>query len=328
MTETPETIEKPQKFRRRRKRKDDQLLRIEELEQLLAQSGGQVDPQTLVSMYMPHRKRRLLGAALLRMDRLWLWFLGLLLVVAVLFIAAFMQEKMGNFTINLNRLELFRKGIAIDEDPYFSKPTARLTAATVVDATNISADEIPSNVDDIDGGHNGENYMAYTYYVRNAGKEDVSYVASITLDACSKGAEEAVRVAVWHNGEKTVYAYPSATGEPEKDCVNFESPGVVCTFHEEDFLVGYVNKYTIVIWMEGDDPECVDKIVGGSVEFSMHIDADDDNQDSLLVKYLQDIWDTLTNDKPISAAGNDAPSYYFGGEVTWFNRRNTDKPQP
>ena len=328
MTETPETIEKPKKSRRRRKRKDDQLLRIEELEQLLAQSGGQVDPQTLVSMYMPHRKRRLLGAALLRMDRLWLWFLGLLLVVAVLFIAAFMQEKMGNFTINLNRLELFRKGIAIDEDPYFSKPTARLTAATVVDATNISADEIPSNVDDIDGGHNGENYMAYTYYVRNAGKEDVSYVASITLDACSKGAEEAVRVAVWHNGEKTVYAYPSATGEPEKDCVNFESPGVVCTFHEEDFLVGYVNKYTIVIWMEGDDPECVDKLVGGSVEFSMNIDADDDNQDSLLVKYLQDIWDTLTNDKPISAAGNDAPSYYFGGEVTWFNRRNTDKPQP
>ena len=328
MTETPETIEKPKKSRRRRKRKDDQLLRIEELEQLLAQSGGQVDPQTLVSMYMPHRKRRLLGAALLRMDRLWLWFLGLLLVVAVLFIAAFMQEKMGNFTINLNRLELFRKGIAIDEDPYFSKPTARLTAATVVDATNISADEIPSNVDDIDGGHNGENYMAYTYYVRNAGKEDVSYVASITLDACSKGAEEAVRVAVWHNGEKTVYAYPSATGEPEKDCVNFESPGVVCTFHEEDFLVGYVNKYTIVIWMEGDDPECVDKIVGGSVEFSMNIDADDDNQDSLLVKYIQDIWDTLTSDKPISAAGNEAPDYYFGGEVTWFNRRNTDKPQP
>ena len=328
MTNTPETKEQPKKPPRRRKRKDDHLLRIEELEQLLAESGGNVDPETIVSMYFPHRKRRLLGAALLRMDRLWLWFMTLLLVVAVLFIAAFMQEKMGNFTINLNRLELFRKGIAIDEDPYFSKPTARLTAATVMDATNISMDEIPGNVDDIDGSHNGENYMAYTYYVRNAGKEDVSYVASLTLDACSKGAEEAVRVAVWHNGERTVYAYPSATGEPEKDCVNFESPGVVCTFYEDDFLVGYVNKYTIVIWMEGDDPECVDKIVGGSVEFSMHIDSDDDNQDSLLVKYLQDIWDTLTNDKPISAAGNDAPNYYFGGEVTWFNRRNADNTKP
>ena len=42
-----------------------------------------------------------------------------------------------------------------------------------------------------------KNYMAYTYYLRNAGKEDLGYVASITLDSCSKGAEEAVRVAVW-----------------------------------------------------------------------------------------------------------------------------------
>ena len=331
MTDTPETFEQPQKAKKAKRRwgrKDDRLLRIEELEKLLAENGGNLDPETIVSMYMPHRKRRLLGAALLRMDRLWFWFLTLLLVVAVLFIAAFMQEKMGNFTINLNRLELFRKGIAIDDDPYFSKPTARLTAATVMDATNISADEIPGDVDQIDGGHNGENYMAYTYYVRNAGKEDVSYVATITLDACSKGAEEAVRVAVWRNGEKTVYAYPSANGEPEKDCVNFQSPTTVCTFQEDDFLVGYVNKYTIVIWMEGEDPECVDKIVGGSVEFSMNIDSDDDNQDSLLVKYIQDIWDTLTNNKPISAAGNDAPSYYFGGEVTWFNRRNNDETGP
>ena len=324
--EAPKAPEKkaPKKWGRRKKMKQLPMLRIEELEQLMAENGGQLDPDTLVSMYMPHRKRRLLGAALLRMDRLWFWFLTLLLVVAVLFVAAFMQEKMGNFTINLNRLELFRKGIAIDADPYFSRPTARLTAATVVDATNISIDDIPADVDEIDGGHNGDNYMAYTYYVRNAGKEDVYYTASITLDACSKGAEEAVRVAVWRNGERTVYAYPSATGEPEEGCENFLSATTVCSFTEEEFLVGNVDKYTIVIWMEGEDPECVDRIVGGSVEFSMHIDSDDDNQDSLLVKYLQDIWDTLTDDKPISAAGNDAPDYYKSGDVNWFNRRNQD----
>ena len=320
----PESPPEPGKKRRGRKKKKTKMLRIEELQDLMAQTHGEVDPETLVSMYIPRRRRRLLGAALLRMDKLWLWFLALMLAVAVLFIAAFMQEKMGNFTINLNRLELFRKGIAIDADPYFSRPTARLTAATVVDATNISIDDIPADVDEIDGGHNGDNYMAYTYYVRNAGKEDVYYTASITLDACSKGAEEAVRVAVWRNGKRTVYALPSATGEPEKDCENFESSGTVCSFTEENFLVGNVDKYTIVIWMEGDDPECVDKIVGGSVEFSMHIFSDDDNQDSLLVKFLQDIRDTLSGNKPISAAGNDAPNYYHSGEVNWFNRRNMD----
>ena len=319
-----ETPPSPPKKQKRPRRKKDALLRIEELEKQMQETGGDVDPDTVVSMYMPRRRRRLLAATLLRMDKLRLLLLGLLLAVAVLFVAAFSQEKMGNFTINLNRLEMFRKGIAIDADPYFSAPTARLVAATVDNATNISADEIPEDVDRLDGSHNGENYMAYTYYVRNAGKEDVAYTASITLDSCSKGAEEAIRVGVWRNGQRTVYALPSSTGEPEKDCENFQSESLVCSFTQEDFLVGYVDKYTVVIWLEGDDPECVDKIVGGSVEFTMHIDAKDHNDTSLLKKFVDDIGDTLTSNKPIHAAGNDAPNYYHSGEVNWFNRRNQD----
>ncbi|MDY4598118.1 MAG: hypothetical protein SPC78_00570 [Candidatus Faecousia sp.] len=322
-----EEKEKKSRFRRKKK-KDDEMLRIEELEKLMADTGGEVDPDTLISMYMPHRKRKLFAAALLRMDKLSLWLLGLLLAVAVLFIAAFMQEKMGNFTINLDRLELFRKGIAIADEGYFEKPTARLTANTVTDATNISIDDIPEDVDQIDGGHNGDNYMAYTYYVRNAGKEDVYYEASITLDSCAKGAEEAVRVAVWRNGERTVYAWPSADGTPEDGCENFVDEKTVCRFREEDFLVGNVDKYTIVIWMEGDDPECVDRIVGGSVEFSMHISADNDDESSLLWKFVKDIVDTLKSDKPISAAGNDAPDYYKDRDVNWYNRRNGGATEP
>lgn len=322
-----EEKEKKSRFRRKKK-KDDEMLRIEELEKLMADTGGEVDPDTLISMYMPHRKRKLFAAALLRMDKLSLWLLGLLLAVAVLFIAAFMQEKMGNFTINLDRLELFRKGIAIADEGYFEKPTARLTANTVTDATNISIDDIPEDVDQIDGGHNGDNYMAYTYYVRNAGKEDVYYNASITLDSCAKGAEEAVRVAVWRNGERTVYAWPSADGTPEDGCENFVDEKTVCRFREEDFLVGNVDKYTIVIWMEGDDPECVDRIVGGSVEFSMHISADNDDESSLLWKFVKDIVDTLKSDKPISAAGNDAPDYYKDRDVNWYNRRNGGATEP
>ena len=322
-----EEKEKKSRFRRKKK-KDDEMLRIEELEKLMADTGGEVDPDTLISMYMPHRKRKLFAAALLRMDKLSLWLLGLLLLVAVLFIAAFMQEKMGNFTINLDRLELFRKGIAIADEPYFEKPTARLVANTVMDATNISIDDLPEDVDQLDGDHNGENYVAYTYYVRNAGKEDVYYEASITLDSCAKGAEEAVRVAVWRNGERTVYAWPSADGSPEYGCENFIDEKTVCRFREEDFLVGNVDRYTIAIWMEGDDPECVDRIVGGSVEFSMNIDADNENKTSLLWKFVKDIVDTLTGDKPISAAGTEAPDYYKTHDVNWYNRRNGGATEP
>ncbi len=309
-----------------RKAEKEQVLRIQELEELMRQTGGDVDPEKIVSMYVPHRKRRRIGAALLRMDKWRLILLGLLLVVCVLFIVAFMQEKMGNFTINLNRLELYRKGISIADTGTFDDATARLTADAVVDATNISIDDIPEDVDDLEGSHNGKNYMAYTYYIRNAGKEDLGYVARVTLDSCAKGAEKAVRVAVWRNGKRIVYAAPAADGSDEDGCTSFESDETVCSYQEDNFLVGNVDKYTIVIWMEGDDPDCVDSIIGGSVQFSMRIDADYDDETSLLWKFITDIKDTLTGNKPINAAGNDAPndSYYSDGEVTWDNRRNKD----
>lgn len=307
-----------------RKNKKDQIIRIEELEEIMSQYGDDVDPEDIVSMYMPHRKRRRIGAALLQMDKLQLLLLGLLLLIAILFITAFMQEKMGNFTINLNRLELYRKGISISETGDFKDATARLTASTVQDATNISIDDLPDNLDEAEGNHNGKNYMAYTYYVRNAGKEDLGYIARITLDSCAKGAEDAVRVAVWRNGKRVVYAEPAADGGEEKGCTSFESDKTVCTYEEKDFLVGNVDRYTIVIWMEGDDPECVDSIIGGSVQFSMHIDADYDDDTSLVWKFITDIKDTLTDNKPIDAAGNEAPndSYYSDREITWETRRN------
>lgn len=322
--DAPELSATPKRSAHKSKRKSrkDQVIRIEELEQLLAEQGDDVDPETVVSMYMPYRRAHRWGAALLRLDKLQLALLCMALFVTCLFILAFMQEKMGNFTINLNRLELYRKGIAIDASGDFDSPTARLTADTVQDATNISVDELPENIDDIDGTHNGKNYMAYTYYLRNAGKEDVGYKAIITLDSYAKGAEDAVRVAVWRNGERTVYAEPSADGTPEDGCVNFESHDVVCTYTEEDFLVGNVDKYTIVIWMEGDDPECVDSIVGGSVEFSMNIESLYEDNTSLLYKFVEDIIDTLTGDKSINAAGTDAPNYYNSGDVTWDTRLN------
>ena len=321
-SEEPKTEKKKKRFSK--KKQNNQIVRIEELEKMMEEYGDDVDPEDIVSMYIPRRRSKQIGAALLRMDKLHMMLLSMLLLVAVLFIFAFMQEKMGNFTINLNRLELYRKGISIADNGDFNGATARLAASTVEDATNISIDDLPKNIDNLDGSHNGKNYMAYTYYVRNAGKEDLGYKASITLDSCAKGAEKATRVAVWRNGERVVYAAPAANGGEEKGCKNFKSNDVVCTYTENKFLVGNVDRYTIAIWMEGDDPECVDSIIGGSVEFSMKIDADYKDETSLLAKFVQDIKDTLTGNKPIKASGNDAPnnSYYTDKEITWKNRRN------
>ncbi len=309
--------------KKRKKNRPAQIWRNEDLKKAIEdEAGDDIDTDVILSSYLPRRRIKMAAQAILRMDRLRLFlFLGILLVI-FLFLMAFLQEKAGNFTINLDRLELYRKGIAISADGDFTNPTARLTASPVINATNIAGSDIPGNVPDIDGDHNGENYMAYTYYLRNAGKEDVGYIASVVIESCAKGVDKAARVAVWHNGEKVVYAAPSADGSPEEGCVNFISDAVVCTFTEENFLIGNVDKYTIVIWLDGDDPECVDAIVGGSIEFSMNVKSANEDDTTLFYKFVQDIVDTLTGNDPISAAGTESPDFTKYHNVTWDTRRN------
>ncbi len=300
---------------------EGKIVRVEDID---PSKAANIDVDDVLSTYIPQRRLKRLGAAILRLDKLRLFLLLAIIIVAVLFLMSFLQEKMGNFTINLDRLELYRKGVSMSADPEFSSPTARLIASPVENATNITFTDIPNNVADLDGDHNGINYMAYTYYVRNAGKEDVDYVASIVLESCSKGAEKAVRIALWRNGERTIYAAPAADGGSEEGCENFVTDELVCSFVQKDFLVGNVDRYTVVIWLEGEDPECVDAIVGGSVEFEMRISAYNEDDTTLLQKYIQDIRDTLSGNKPISAAGTDNPDFSWYEDVNWYTRRNQD----
>lgn len=327
--DTPSTDPAPRKRFGKPKRKPKPkrdlrgVVRIEELEQALAdQDLDDIDPDAVVSMYMPKRRMERIGAALLRMDKLQKALVVLALAFGVLFALSFMQENMGNFTINLNRLELFRRGVAIADNGDFNNATARLAADAVDNGTNIAAEDLPDNLDDIDGSHNGKNYVAYTFYIRNAGKTDLGYSAKLKVVSASKGVDKAARVRVYRNGEPTTYAAAAADGSPEPNTEPFASKDVVTTISHANFRVGDVDKYTVVIWLDGDDPECVDKIIGGAVEFGFDFDSSETDDSSLFVKFVQDIADTLTGSDPISASGNEAPDYYKEHNVTWSNRRN------
>ena len=39
----------------------------------------------------------------------------------------------------------------------------------------------------------------------------------------------------------------------------------------EDFNEGDRDKFTIVIWIEGDDPDCIDYLIGGQMKMHMEI---------------------------------------------------------
>ncbi len=62
--------------------------------------------------------------------------------------------------------------------------------------------------------------------------------------------------------------------------------------------------------------------MGGSLKFDMSIDADGEDDTSLITKFVRDVRDSVTGNREISAAGTEAPDYYLNNEITWDNRRN------
>lgn len=215
----------------------------------------------------------------------------LLLIIGIGYCSVTILNKAGRFTVSLVPNEY---GIQLSATEDFSEPTLNLYASPVIDMNNITkqwilnqsgelgGDPVYNNFAEIDrvwGEHNGTNYLAYTFGVRNASEDPedvVSYRATLNLLYEYKGADEAVRVMVYKNGKPTIYAKPQVgtdkleTFEADK---NFLSDDIVFEEIRSDFQVGETDRYTVVIWLEGNDPECVNAIMGGEAKFSMDFEV-------------------------------------------------------
>ena len=201
----------------------------------------------------------------------------IILLILILLLGAFYAlstfvNKAGNFTVWISDDDI--NLITLSETPDFEKCTTILQADPIRQMDNITKAWMPDNLADVDGRHNGENYIAYTYYLKNAGENEIDYSATIDIHSVTKESDHAVRVMVIKNGEETVYAKAQkGSTEPEPDTVPFLSNTKVLENTTEGFKPGDIDKYTVVIWLEGNDPECVDDIRGGVVKMSMNFDV-------------------------------------------------------
>ena len=134
---------------------------------------------------------------------------------------------------------------------------------------------LENDIDEIEGPHNGNNYLAYTFFVKNIGERETSYRTTIDILSVIKNVDDAIRVAVYLNGEKTVYAKRKPdTFEPEVGTVPFYKTNQVMNELRENFKVDEVDRYTVVVWLEGEDSECIDSILGGEMKMVMTIGED------------------------------------------------------
>ena len=93
-----------------------------------------------------------------------------------------------------------------------------------------------------------------------------SVYSETILNQCKDGY-----IFTFKNGEETVYAKKQKGLQiPEPNTTPFHSIDKVMSQTNEAFEVGSVDKYTIVVWLEGNDPECIDNIIGGRVRLEMN----------------------------------------------------------
>ncbi len=214
----------------------------------------------------------------------------ILLIVFLLLMLTFVVLSLayngGSFTVTLDPNFHTKSGIVVYTDEVKKEHVRRLYAENLKFMDNISMDWLPSNAKSFQGGsHNGDNYIGYTFYVENQGTEKQRYWYSIYIDDVIKSVDEAVWVMVILNDQAKVYAKPSSlngtaevikktsplTGPDYRTTEKFYMNNIPVMETRTDFKPGDIDKITVFIWLEGDDPDCQDNLLGGEIKMHMEI---------------------------------------------------------
>ena len=198
----------------------------------------------------------------------------LTLLTTIMYLSAALYKNSGSFTVSVDKVELTKYGLSLSETRDMAYATSHLNAKINEHMTNIAESELPANVDMIDGEHNGLNHIAYTFYLQNAGEKDLSYEYTITISNITNQLDEAIRIRLYTDGVPVTYAKTSAKGTgAEPGTVEFYSANVAAKGRVDNFKIGDITKFTVVIWIEGDDPECLDNLLEGEMKLEMNMDV-------------------------------------------------------
>ena len=201
----------------------------------------------------------------------------LLIFLVLLYIILDVIYSEGKFTVVLDSNKSLKSGMAIFDSLNNSQGKRKLEATPIKFMDNISYKWIPDNVDtEADGSHNGQNYIAYSFYVENQGDRVINYHYEMIVDDIIKNVDEAIRIRIYRNGEDVTYAKRSfLDNQPEENTEPFkeikDAKGTIILEAVNDFKPDDLDRYTILIWLEGDDPDCTDALIGGELKMHMVI---------------------------------------------------------
>ena len=239
-------------------------------------------------------------------------------VVATLSIVAFLGRFTGTFTVSLETSDV---NLALSENSSFAMKSSFLRVDKIAkyheftySDFNKYGDEMIDNeqsdyllganyykgTDDVES----LNFFKYTFFVKNVGTKPAEYDFSLnilenTLSSDGRSLDETLRVMVYDNGNKDVYARraeiphmgdngeldyssPISVSEEEASASNpfmgyakiFKSSAVITTSEKIFLDVDDYRRYTIVTWLEGErssDAESAPE--GASIKLGVEINA-------------------------------------------------------
>ena len=204
----------------------------------------------------------------------------LIAVLLIIYIISMLTTQWGDLVVTVENGN-GGKTILLSESAEFSEGNGvKLNGGSVKEVTNITKSWLPDGLDEKDGSHNGKNYLAYTFYLKNTGDEDLDYKTTMTLTGQAKGADEATRIMIIKNGEEAVYAKGKFSDRKtaETDATKWKTEKTILEVKSTDLKAKSQDKYTVVIWIEGNDTECVDAIRGGYVRSQMTFSVNESNK--------------------------------------------------
>lgn len=191
-------------------------------------------------------------------------------------IFTFYGQNSGNFVMSIDP-EAFTRGIILCDDDEFLAPSPRLLANPVSDVQDVSYSWLKlTEIMETDGDYVDEDnkYVAYTFYLKNTGNEivDVNYVVQIT--EVFQDVDKAVRVMIisdetdfnmYQKADTITYEYSESMPEG----IDFVSEDTVCDEKITNFPPNAFHKFSVIIWLEGEDPDCSDLLLGGRIKLQM-----------------------------------------------------------
>lgn len=213
-------------------------------------------------LYLRKRRRRKAAAIISGISSI---------AIAVFIIIAFCIIHVDRFTISVSNASLF---LTVDENR--EVVTTKLEAPPLLKASDIQYTDIPEDVDEGLGSKNTNGYFSYSFYLGS--NDSTNYSLTMTMNESSNELEEAIRIMIIRNEERTIYAKAKEDGS-SKEIYNGsdrsqpdEILGYAIPFKDNKHIIlepysivsGEYDKYTVVMWIDGW--ESVNSMKGGNVQ--------------------------------------------------------------